>query len=122
MLLILLSSLEWVWYSLPLTLFIVRLIDGPTERQGRVEVFHNGAWGTICDDAWDDSNAAVVCRQLGFTGGEALDNCAYGEGSGDILLDNVTCGGWEESLWECTSNLWGNHNCGHNEDAGVNCQ
>ena len=102
-------------------ILLVRLVNGPNDRQGRVEVFYGGAWGTVCDDMWDDSDAAVVCRQLGFSGGEALEDCEYGEGSGDILLDDVDCSGSEGSLADCNSDGWGQHNCGHFEDAGVNC-
>ena len=97
-------------------------MGGPSHRQGRVEIFYNGAWGTVCDDSWDDTDAAVVCSQLGYSGGEALEDCEYGEGSGNILLDDVMCEGWESSLTDCSSNGWESHNCGHFEDAGVNCQ
>ena len=50
----------------------VRLQDGSTEVQGRVEVCNNGAWGTVCEDFWDITDAIVVCRQLGFGAGMRL--------------------------------------------------
>lgn len=45
----------------------LRLQDGPSEREGRVEICMNGIWGSICDNLWDDVDATVVCRQLGFS-------------------------------------------------------
>ena len=77
--------------------------------------------GTICDDSWDMNEALVVCRELGFSEGTAYSNAHFGPGSGPIWLDDVACDGSEPTLDSCTHVGYGNHNCGHNEDAGVSC-
>ena len=100
----------------------VRIVDGSSNNEGRVEVYYNGTWGTVCDDSWDISDARVVCRQLGFPdAGAAYQSGRVRDGTGQIWLDDVNCRGYESSLSSCTHSGWGSHNCLHSEDAGVRC-
>ena len=99
----------------------VKLVSG-SDNEGRVEIYHNGTWGTVCHDYWDNDDARVVCRQLGFPDAEQYFLRAhFGEGTGKIWLDNVNCGGYESSLSLCQSDGWGNHDCRHSQDSGVRC-
>ncbi|XP_022092069.1 deleted in malignant brain tumors 1 protein-like [Acanthaster planci] len=98
----------------------IRLIGGSSALEGRVEVFVNGAWGTVCDDGWDLTDASVACRQLGYNHAlSALGSAHFGQGTGAIVLDGVECTGRESRLQDCTSASY--HNCDHGEDAGIVC-
>jgi len=104
------------------TLGTVRLVNGASKYEGRVEVYHNGEWGTVCDDGWDINDAQVVCSELGL--GQAFAarrNAFYGQGSGEIWLDDLNCVGTERSIVNCLHRGWGIENCDHSKDAGVKC-
>ncbi|NXA43997.1 C163A protein, partial [Eudromia elegans] len=89
---------------------------------GRVEVKHEGQWGTVCSYGWDIKGTTVVCKQLGC--GSALWtswNADFGRGSDPIWLSAVDCQGSEADLSECRHEEWGKHYCGHGWDVGVIC-
>uniref|UniRef100_T1J2Z9 Serine protease 12 n=1 Tax=Strigamia maritima TaxID=126957 RepID=T1J2Z9_STRMM len=100
----------------------VRLVGGPNNHSGRVEIQYRGIWGTICDDNWDDADALVVCRSLGYFGAaKAHKFPQFGDGTGPIWLDDVHCFGLESDLSHCEKSPWLKHNCNHKEDAEVTC-
>ncbi|XP_033848123.3 T-cell differentiation antigen CD6 isoform X3 [Acipenser ruthenus] len=101
----------------------VRLAGGRDACAGRVEVWEEGFWGTVCDDWWDMKDGDVTCAQVGcgfaveVLSGGALQ---FGNGHDPILMDDVNCTGTERFLWECPF-LKHSGDCGHKEDAGVIC-
>ena len=85
-------------------------------------MLHDGAWGTVCDDGWDLNDAQVVCRSLGYSNAsDAPMSAFFGQGSGQIWLDDVNCLGHEISIERCSHIGWSVHNCNHGEDASVIC-
>jgi hypothetical protein len=89
--------------------------------KGRVELYHNGEWGTVCSNQFTVTSAMVVCRQLGLEGGEMMPLGSYPTGAGSIWMDNVVCQGHEKRLWLCNFGGWGSHSCDHMSDVGVEC-
>ena len=83
----------------------IRLVGADSTTEGRVEILHEGTWGTVCDDAFDILDAHVVCRQLKL--GKALEarNMAkYGQGTGKIWIDDLRCKGTERNIKDCLMN------------------
>lgn len=100
----------------------MRLVNGASASEGRVEIFYRGRWGTVCDNLWNLLDAHVVCRALGYENAtQALGRAAFGPGKGPIMLDEVECTGNESSLANCSSLGWMVSHCGHEKDAGVVC-
>ena len=90
-------------------------------REGRVEVMENGSWVSVCGDNLKPYTANVICRQLGFHSWNDSRIAAYfGEGTSDVILNDIVCYGTENNIAECTID-YGPTSCGHDRDAGVIC-
>ena len=97
-------------------------MDRGTPLTGRIEIYYNGQWGTICGDGWDINDANVVCKQLGFKQAtKAFGSAIHGQGSGPIWMDDVACSGGESFLYACPHCGWGINDCTHSQDASVQC-
>ncbi|XP_028514141.1 scavenger receptor cysteine-rich type 1 protein M130-like [Exaiptasia diaphana] len=92
----------------------------PSLVQGILQIYHDGQWGTICDDNWDMTDTNIACKQLGY--GSAVNYKHLGEGPDPIWLDGVNCNGGESSLDQCQHEGWGKHDCSHSEDVGIVCK
>ena len=80
----------------------IRLVGANSTVEGRVEVFHDGEWGTVCDDSFDLNDAHVICRQLKLGRGvEARSRAKYGQGTGKIFIDDLQCTGTERNIKNC---------------------
>ena len=98
----------------------IRLAGGAIANEGRVEVYLNGTWGTVCGYYWDIHDAVVVCRQLGYSSAISAHGSAYfGVGTGPIHYGNMACKGTETYLADCLHSRV--RYCGHRNDAGVVC-
>uniref|UniRef100_A0A4W3I8H5 SRCR domain-containing protein n=1 Tax=Callorhinchus milii TaxID=7868 RepID=A0A4W3I8H5_CALMI len=88
----------------------IRLMDRGSSCAGRVEIYYNETWGTVCDDSWGSREADVVCKQLGCGSAvDAISAAPCGSASGQVWLDEVRCSGKESALSECASSEWGQH-------------
>ena len=92
-----------------------------SHQEGRLEIYHSGEWGTVCDDYFQLQEAEVACKQMGFTGAEELVRGWWWTSSKPIWLDDVDCDGTETSLSQCSNRGWGVHNCDHSEDVRMRC-
>ena len=97
----------------------IRLVGGRSNSAGRLEVFRDNRWGTVCDDHFRNVDARVACGQLGFSHGIALPGDVFAAGSGPIWMDDVACTGSEIGLSQCSYN--DRHNCFHFEDVNISC-
>ncbi len=104
----------------------IRLVGGPHGMEGRLQIYHSGAWGEVCDDYFDGYYSAyygysttTVCQQLGYAGGTFLST--YDAPTATFVLDDVNCTGTERRIGDCPHQPWGTENCFTSEGAGFRC-
>ena len=128
------------------TLGDVRLMNGTSELEGRVEVCFGNLWGTICHNSWDNRDAGVICKQLFnsssfgklhvlpqqlailqftcfvvYLGGHAINGSSFGSGDGPIVIQNINCNGNETSLTDCSTITSTTSPCNDSTVAGLEC-
>merc|ERR1719186_726330 len=101
--------------------YSVQLKGGYTVNKGNVYALNSeNKLGPVCDDSWEDKDASVVCRQLGYDDGVATIKSQFGAVENEFSMDDVNCNGNENQLQDCQYTT--QHNCGINEGAGAICR
>lgn len=111
-------------YHLDPAQFSIRLVGGRQSNEGRVQMFYNNQWGSVCNHEWDFNDARVACRQLGYADAlKAINTPEYGNRTYEEvpIVDNVHCHGNEPGLEFCDNVGFGDIICRINETAGVVC-
>ena len=99
----------------------LRLVGSSINNEGRVEIFADGQWVKVCDDGWDNSEASVVCRQLGFGTSGKVQNFQISGNENETVIPNFSCIGNESSLLSCSHTEIGMENCDNFDNVGVIC-
>ncbi|XP_045183820.2 scavenger receptor cysteine-rich domain superfamily protein-like [Mercenaria mercenaria] len=103
----------------------IRLVDGTSEQSGRVEIYHNGHWGTLSDGYFDNHDLRVICRMLGYEYSSKsffMKGAHYGSGIGEIIATRLQCNGDEDDIGQCSAEWWPQTTSqSHDHDVGVNC-
>ena len=95
-------------------------VEGDVANEGRVDVFHEGVWQSLCDSSWDLRDGDVVCRELGYGYAvRVVGNALFGEGTGLQWKVDLHCSDNATGLKYC--NVLPKKSCRHSEDAGVIC-
>ena len=114
-------GLKWKTWCLKCIYFPTVRLGGETyATHGLVQVYHNKAWGWICNQQWDDKDADVVCKGLGYENATFMYSNPVDKG-GIVWMNYVQCNGSERSLVSCAHDGWQDHSCAKGQLAGVVC-
>ena len=96
----------------------ITLVGGDSDREGRVEIYYKGTWGTVCEPL-THIEASYICRSLGFLGGVAAENGFFGAGTGPFWNLNVTC--LRSRYCDAVKPVIDLSKCDHAKDSAVIC-
>ena len=101
----------------------VRLVGGKSENEGRVEIYYNNTWGTVCSYYWDNRDSDTLCLQLGYTGAiKYYLSPLSDKESSPVWMNRVQCNAYEICLGKCQFTGFGNNQCQHSQDVFVSCK
>lgn len=99
----------------------VKLVNGSSACEGRVQILYREHWSAVCHTGWDLEDATVLCQELDC--GDTAELKAYaGPSVGQTWIDNVACTGNEWTVQDCPFTGWGVSSCLNSLHAGVLCQ
>ena len=115
--------IKCLMFAVPTVCPPVRLAGGNSENEGRVEIYYNNTWGTVCAGGhWDQINSNTVCKQLGYERATRYYSSPFiDHGNVPIWMDRVNCGTNDLCLGNCAFNIFGINNCVHQFDVFVSC-
>ena len=100
----------------------VRLVGGNSENEGRLEIYYNNTWGTVCDNNWGLTDSNTACRQLGYARATAYyRSMSFIDTNVPVWMDRVSCGTYDLCLGKCSFSGFGNNYCRHLQDVFLNC-
>ncbi|KAJ8306920.1 hypothetical protein KUTeg_015004 [Tegillarca granosa] len=101
----------------------VRLVQGYSPGEGRVEVLYDNHWGTVCRTGFDVKDATVICNMLGYeiSTPSVYSYTRFGQGDGPVWVSNLDCSGLENDISACKSAKWIPGSCSHNLDVSIAC-
>jgi len=92
--------------------FMALRLENSDGCSGRLQIFYNGTWGSICANSMTLETVSLACKELGCGDGGTLETgLRYGRVSGPAWLDNVQCGERTSSFWQCSSTPWDPQSC-----------
>ena len=90
---------------------MIRLQGGSYSNEGRVEVYCNGQWGTICDDGFDGTDARTICKQLGYNSYSNYDHLSLSVYNIVVKIDFCRPGSSTQPIWSTYMSSTSSHSC-----------